>query len=373
MGPQLVATRATHSSSSSPSRFASRSLSHAIHQGFVCRLHNVNVQNTALLVLLSRTLFYSSTLLLTPLLKTDSGPLASPNAASSIRPTSASWTPTTEGNKLTTPLDIINAGVCRRHSPLPPLSSVTSLNDPLTDQTPPSLHPRRSPGIYGPLVDDGHLRSRHLLRLILDAAYQTPYLVVEIRRHPFNTFASNSTSAVDNGLDTPQPRSPCLTASLCRLLRCLVALTAPPNRVTQCGRTRCYIVQACHRHVFRRPRPRPTQTGDDKSALAGIVQLLPTSSRFDVYAGHRLRYASFATAAHLALYVTLNTLSDIPRKCALYPRRCHSRLGIPPALSPIPRHRVALPSSPLSFPFAPSSPLSLPAYAVTYLFKLRQS
>ncbi|KAK7042023.1 hypothetical protein R3P38DRAFT_3178596 [Favolaschia claudopus] len=70
-------------------------------------------------------------------------------------------------------------------------------------------------------------------------AYRIRYLTVEIHRHPCSTFTSNSTSALDNALNTPQPRSSRLSASVRRL----VALTAPPNRVPYFGRTRCRIVR----------------------------------------------------------------------------------------------------------------------------------
>ncbi|KAK7036383.1 hypothetical protein R3P38DRAFT_3263742 [Favolaschia claudopus] len=254
-----------------------------------------------------------------------------------------------EENKLTTPLDIINAGVSRQHSPLPPLSSMTHSLDPAFPPSPTFARYLR------PARHDGHLHSRHLLWLILDsAAYQTPYLVVEIRRHSFNTFASNSTSAVDNGLDTPQPRSPCLgdlmrqnsllhrTVSLPGSERTTVKLTFLSTKSLPPPRFPASSTQA------------DTNAGQQVSAgwyRAANALPLPTSSRFGS--------ASFTTAAHLALSIALNTLNDIPRtNPALYPRRCHSRLGIPPALSPISRHRVAFPLSPLSFPFAPSSPLS---------------
>ncbi|KAK7015581.1 hypothetical protein R3P38DRAFT_3276421 [Favolaschia claudopus] len=161
-------------------------------------------------------------------------------------------------------------------------------------------------------------------------AYRIRYLAVEIHRHPCSTFASNSTSALDNALNTPQPRSSRLSAS-CHISAELAAALSERATVPDVlldssrherGNTRQHGLSLCRQH--------PANT---EAAIAALPSHLLSFRRTPGTASHPLTpssmSASFIVTRILARYVVLNTLNAAVPTTPLYQLEtcCRNPLG----------------------------------------------
>ncbi|KAK7001837.1 hypothetical protein R3P38DRAFT_3283626 [Favolaschia claudopus] len=283
-----------------------------------------------------------------------------------------------EQNKFATHLDRLRASFSTRSVPPIAFTHLTkpSQDDPLTDKGPPShsIPSRRSPS--PPLSTFVVAPSR------LRRTFHPP--PIKSATSPL-TSPSRPVPSPGDALDIPQPRSPRLGDTMRQ--------NSLPHRTMSLPLSERTTLKLTFFKVKSAPPPRfpmlfPTQFdrhAERQSMQTRLVasSALPfsTSSPFDVdndprlnaHASHPLapssKSASFTTTADLARYVVLNTLDDFPLPWQTPPFiKIAASATLPLALSLMPRHCAALPSShspPLCSPFTPSSPLSTPAQAVT--------